>query len=32
MPATDDGDVSSWILNLDDQTIEVPDWIELREE
>jgi len=30
MPATMD-DVTSWILNLDEQTIDVPEWIELTE-
>ncbi|MHA1959307.1 MAG: HAD-IIIC family phosphatase [Candidatus Thorarchaeota archaeon] len=32
MPATDETDVTSWILNLDEQTVETPDWIEIREE
>jgi len=30
MPATNDG-VTSWILNLDEQTIDIPEWIELTE-
>ncbi|MFW9844982.1 MAG: HAD-IIIC family phosphatase [Candidatus Thorarchaeota archaeon] len=32
MPTTSDDNVTSWILNLDEQTIEVPEWIELTEE
>jgi predicted enzyme involved in methoxymalonyl-ACP biosynthesis len=30
-PAPDDAGVTSWILELDEQSIEVPDWIELIE-
>ena len=32
MPGTSEDNVTSWILNLDEQTIEVPEWIELTEE
>lgn len=32
MPTTSDAGVTSWILNLDEQTIDVPEWIELIEE
>jgi FkbH-like protein len=32
MPTTADDNVTSWILNLDEQTIDVPEWIELTEE
>lgn len=31
MPATSDDNVTSWILNLDEQTIDAPEWIELTE-
>jgi len=31
MPATSDDNVISWILNLDEQTVDVPEWIELTE-
>ena len=31
-PTTSDENVTNWILNLKDQTIDVPDWIELLEE
>jgi len=32
MPAETDSNGTTWILNLDTDTIEVPDWIELRED
>jgi len=32
MPSTSDDNVTSWILNLDEQTVDVPEWIELTEE
>ena len=32
MPATSDDNVTSWILNLNEQTIDVPEWIDLTEE
>ncbi|UCE10039.1 MAG: HAD family hydrolase [Candidatus Thorarchaeota archaeon] len=32
MPTTDEAGVTSWILNLDEQTVEIPEWIEVREE
>jgi len=32
MPAETDSNGTTWTLNLDTDTIEVPDWIELREE
>lgn len=32
MPADSDNNGTTWILNLDTDTVEVPDWIELQEE
>ncbi len=32
MPATSGDDVTTWILNLNEQTIDAPEWIELLEE
>jgi predicted enzyme involved in methoxymalonyl-ACP biosynthesis len=32
MPAESDNNGTTWILNLDTDTVEVPDWIELQEE
>ncbi|MGY5879869.1 MAG: HAD-IIIC family phosphatase [Candidatus Thorarchaeota archaeon] len=32
MPATSGDNVTSWILNLNEQTIDIPEWIELAEE
>jgi FkbH-like protein len=31
MPATSNDNVTSWILNLDEQTVDVPEWIKLTE-
>jgi len=32
MPTETDGNGTTWILHLDTDTVEVPDWIELRED